>query len=391
MVARGPARRVRPAARTPARAPPRGGHRHEAAQPQTRQRRRRRRPAPGRRPARAPPRAASAPSGTAEVDLDETSTGRRAAPRPGSSASARDSRSTEWTTAPQPGDRGRLVALQLADEVPAQREVGQLGRLASSSCARFSPKSTCPSAARARTSPAGHVLLTAIRRTDAGSGRPRARRRDARQTARRFSSRAATRQLSWPGRSAHPARGGAMRGSVAAPRVPWGRQLPARSRSGCHVSGAQPSQTTPACRPVTPSRRWENSRRSSTVQRGSCTTWPTPAARSTSSRPARRSRPGVPGAGAGGGAGRHPRDLGLHRRGHLVAGAADGGPEQRGDVAAPGPEAAPWRPAPRARRQAHALAAGVHGGRRRRRLGVGEQHGHAVGDEHAEHQPAASP
>src|SRR3954469_11469868 len=62
--------------------------------------------------------------------------------------------------------------------------------LPSSSCTRFSPKSTCPRAATARTSSAGQVLLTAISRTEDGA-RPAARAAAATRsrTARRFCSR----------------------------------------------------------------------------------------------------------------------------------------------------------------------------------------------------------
>ena len=60
--------------------------------------------------------------------------------------------------------------------------------LPTSSCARFSPKSSWPRAARARTSAAGQVLLTASRATYAGS-RPAARAAASMRarTARRFS------------------------------------------------------------------------------------------------------------------------------------------------------------------------------------------------------------
>ena len=156
---------------------PRGRHRHEARAAAGRRAPATASASAGTSPGAAPPRAASSPAGSPEVDLD-------AAPRPGGSALlARPGRARAARDAPvdgvhdraEPGDGGGLVPLQLADEVPAQRR----GRPARPPCraapgpgSRRSPR--CPSAASARTSSAGQVLLTAssAHRRRVAAGRP---------------------------------------------------------------------------------------------------------------------------------------------------------------------------------------------------------------------------
>ena len=300
--------------------------RHEPAQPQpgrsatsVGQRRhvgrgRRRR---GRR-ARPPP-----PRSTWTQHLDRPA---RRPGRPGRGRATSDSPVDGVHDRAQPGHGGGLVALQLADEVPAQRQVGELGRLADQLLGPVLAEVALPQRGE---------------RPDV-VGRPRLAHREQRDR-RRVAA-------------------GRPRGGVD-PRPDRAQVL----RQVGHVAifpgaRAQPSQTRPAWRPVTPSRRWENRCGSSTVQRGSWTTSGMPALRRISATPARRSRPGVPVPGAHGGRRRHPGHVGLHRLGHLVAGAAHRGAQQRGHVPRPGPQARHGRQGGRDDALADPLAAGVHGG-----------------------------
>ena len=299
-------------------------------------RRRPRRPAPGRR--RGPPRRGrparppGPPRSTWTQDLDRPA-GLLA--RPGRGRRPATARSTEWTTAPRRATAAALLRCSWPMKCQRSGRSASSAALPISSCARFSPKSRCPSAARARTSSAGQVLLTASSATDAGS-RPAARAAASirARTARRFSS--------------------------SRPRADPARRAPAR----------QPSQTRPAWRPVTPSRRWENRCGSSTVHRGSWTTSGTPALRERS----RRARPAGPGPACPcrvgtAAAGATRATSACIARGHLVAGAAHRRPEQRGHVPRPRPQARHRRQRGRAGRPGGRPRARRARRRRRRRRG----------------------
>ena len=85
----------------------------------------------------------------------------------------------------------RLVRLQVADQVPAERRGRRVWSIfCSASWTLFSPKSTWPASAAARTWSAGKVLETATRRMEAGSrpARPAARAMRARTSASRARS-----------------------------------------------------------------------------------------------------------------------------------------------------------------------------------------------------------
>ena len=66
-------------------------------------------------------------------------------------------------------DRGGLVALQAADEVPAQPEVGALGRLGLGLLVAVLPTSVTPRSASSRTSLAGKNLVTTASSTSPGA------------------------------------------------------------------------------------------------------------------------------------------------------------------------------------------------------------------------------
>ena len=257
-----------------------------------------------RRPPRRP-RAAARPPGPPRSTWSSTSTGRAASPgrpgrgrRPGTPVHGVHHRA-------EPGDRGGLVALQLADEVPAQRQVGERRRLADSSWARFSPKSGCPSAAR--------------------PARPR--------PARSCSPRAARPRRVPPGRRG----GGAIRSRTARrfSSAEVGRQPPrarlSRARRG-RPAGRSPRRGggRTACG-------------SSTVQRGSCTTSGDAGPASSLGQPGAQVQPG----GAAAGARRRPP-----ARARPPRPASPPAPRSRrrtppgpssASRAAPGPPGSPWR------------------------------------------------
>ena len=118
----------RPAGRTPRRGRRRAARRAiSAAQPQHRGRPRSRRRAPARSAGSAPERP-SAPGGS-RLTCSSTSTARERSWAPRSSRATSLARSTDSTTSAYVRDRGGLVALEPADEVPAEAEVGALGGL----------------------------------------------------------------------------------------------------------------------------------------------------------------------------------------------------------------------------------------------------------------------
>ena len=219
--------------------------RHEPAQPQAGRLGDRVGQRRARRPGAAPPRAASSPPGPRGRPGRRTSTGPLAVlpgpvERRGRAARGRPS------ARPRPSRATAAALLRWSWPMKCQRsrQVGQLGRLAEQFLG---------------------AVLAEVALTQRGQGadvvgRPGLAHREQRHRRRGRGRPPARRRRSAPGRRAG-SRPGRSRGD-----------LPSHAPASGWRAGLRPSQTRPAWRPVTPSRRWENRAGSSTVQRGSCTT-----------------------------------------------------------------------------------------------------------------------
>ena len=114
-----------------------------------------------------------------EIDLDQhvdRASGARRRPRRASASS--DGAVHRVDDVERGGGLARLVRLQMADEMPAERQIGEVARSSAglpAPCSRRSRR--WPASAAARTWSAENVLETAMRRTEAGSrpARPAAR------------------------------------------------------------------------------------------------------------------------------------------------------------------------------------------------------------------------
>ena len=138
-------------------------HRHQPCEPERRNRRRRRRRGRRSRPRRCRRDAGRRPGSVA----GRPPAGGRRAGAARSSGPTSAPRSSVCRAKHSPADERGLVALQLADEVPARRRRGrQLLQAAASfeasSCARFSPMSRTPNSCSSATSLAGKVFVTVM-------------------------------------------------------------------------------------------------------------------------------------------------------------------------------------------------------------------------------------
>ena len=306
----------------------------------------------------APPRPSSTGSVARSTCTSATTAGARRPPLPGRGRRTRRAPVDRVHDVGVRRHRARLVASGAARRSASQVAHPGVARTPrpspAASWSRFSPMSRTPRAARWPTSSAGNVLVTATRVTSARS-RPAS------------------------------AQAAAIRSST--PRQVGGDLGPARRWSGRQSVGGRHagSQTTPANRPVTPSRRWEKRSAVSMVQVSSSARSRTPAATSWAStrarqvqprrtvagrarpRPARRRRPRPAARRAPRSSGRTPPDRTCARPVRDVGRPARASPRPGTDDAG---QRHPCGPA---------WATAEHRAVRPRR---GQQHGHAVGDQH---------